>query len=98
MAESVYVAPLLYKKAVPGGFGIGNDKNDFTQSSSLVIVGVESCAWPTDIVSKSFIFKARRLSLTVPGHCSGKNEITGSVTPSLPSVLAKPTAVEVKLL
>jgi len=69
-----------------------------TQSSSFVMEGVESFSCPTDIVSRCLIFNARKLSLISAGNLSGKNEVTGSSTVSLSSVLAKPIAVEVKLL
>ena len=62
------------------------------------IRAVESAACPTDIVNKCFTRSAARFSPTVAGRSSGKNDVTGSSTFSLPSVTAKPTAVEVKLL
>ena len=77
---------------------MGKLRNDFTQSCSFLMVGVESVAWPTDIVNKCFTRNIARCSLTCAGSLSGKNETTASFTVKCPSVTANPTAVEVKLL
>src|ERR1035437_7284371 len=98
MAESIYVALLLYMNWVPGGLGIGQPRKAFTQFSCSTVGNVGTFPLPTDVVSRSLTRKAARCSLTCSGRSCGKNEITRSSTRSLPSVTAKPTAVEVKLL
>ena len=57
-----------------------------------------SICWPVDMRSKSLTRMACRLLLGSAGASSGKNFNTWSSTLSLPSAIARPTAVEVKLL
>lgn len=61
-----------------------------------VPVGSVSC--PQFMVSRSRTVMAARFSLTVAGSLSGKKEMTLSVSFSLPSEAASPTAVAVNVL
>src|SRR5262249_15438381 len=92
----MYVAEVLYKKWVPGLNGTGCARTVFTQGWSCLRGG--SVCWPVDIRSKSLTRIALRLPLGSLGASSGKNFKTSSSRRSFPSAIAKPTAVEVKLL
>ena len=54
--------------------------------------------WPVDMRSRSLTRIALRFLLGSAGASSGKNFSTSSSTLSFPSAMARPTAVEVKLL
>src|ERR1035438_1405016 len=98
MADSIYVAALLYMNVVPGGCSMGHARKALTQLSRSTIVHVGSLALPTDMVSRSFTCNAAKCSPTSGGKSCGKNDTTRSSTRSFPSATARPTAVEVKLL
>ena len=59
---------------------------------------IASACWPVDIVSRSRTRIAFRLSLGSAGASSGNAASTVSSRLSLPSAIARPTAVDVKLL
>src|SRR5262245_4805194 len=96
MAESMYVAEVLYRKCVPGLNGTGWAKNALTHDGSAGRGG--SVCWPVFMRSRSRTRIALRLALGSAGASSGKNFSTSSSRLSLPSAMARPTAVEVKLL
>src|SRR5688572_23244673 len=100
MAEHINVAGVLYQKCVPGLWATGIERNSFTSGSleSNENFAMSSACWPVFIRSKSRTRIALRLSPGFAGVSSGKNFNTGSSRLSLPSAMAKPTAVDVKLL
>jgi hypothetical protein len=90
------VAGVLYLKCVPGLCGTGCSRNAFTPILSGAVA--DSSWWPADMRSRSRTRIAFRLSTGSAGASSGKKSSTGSSRLSLPSAIARPTAVEVKLL
>ena len=98
MAESAYVAPLLYTKRVPGACSTGHARNVRSQLSDFTISDVGSFAWPTDIVRRSFTRTSASRPPSPVGRSSGKIDATFSSTDSFPSATSMPIAVEVKLL
>src|SRR5262245_22375231 len=88
MAESMYVAEVLYRKWVPGLKGTGWARKARVQGVSG---GRGGSAWcPVDIRRRSLTRMDLRLLLGSAG--------TSSSRLSFPSAMARPTAVEVKLL
>src|SRR5580698_4888585 len=100
MAEHMNVAGVLYQKCVPGLCATGIERNNFTSGSleSNEKFVMSSACWPVDIRSRSRTRICLRFSLGFAGASSGKNFSTGSRRLNLPSEMASPTAVEVKLL
>ena len=78
---------------------MGVFKNPRIQSGCMTItLRKGSVLWPTDMVNKSLTVRSLRKLLEDKSPYSGKNESALSVTFSLSSLTAKPTAVEVQLL
>src|SRR5262245_17604826 len=98
MAASMKEQPLSYMNVLPGACTIGCARYAFAQSVVSVITALVSDACPADIVSRCSTRRPMRFGLTGDGNESTKNFVTGSSTESLPSVTAKPTAVDVKVL
>ena len=91
---------MLYQKCVPGLWSTGSERKTRVSLSSESKRKAEtsSACWPVFILSRSRSRIPFRLSLTVAGASSGKAESTLSSSVSLPSAIARPTAVDVKLL
>ena len=80
----------LFASAHPGGAAVPAAPTEQNSPGSV------SC--PQFMVSRSRTVMAARFSLTVAGSLSGKKEMTLSVSFSLPSEAASPTAVAVNVL
>ena len=96
IAASVLLEGVLYRKNVPGLWATGWERNARTQWSSPRKRG--SSWWPVDMLRRSRTRIALSESLGFAGASSGNSESTESSRLSLPSAIARPTAVEVKLL
>ena len=78
--------------------GPGTRASGTTAGSPKGNGSITSAWWPVDIASRSRTRIAFRFSLGSAGASSGKKESTVSSRLSLPSAIARPTPVDVKLL
>src|SRR5664279_2653874 len=99
MAESIKVPMELYMNTVPGLYIMGVARNPFTQLRFLLATFCEeSGSIPSAMISTSRTVSAARKGEMLSGRSLGKKEMTLSVSLSLFSLTANPTAVEVKVL